>query len=60
MTDTIKRAPVKWVHIKQGPTTAVYFFKAGDNVLETIITHQQPLPMLFTKGVEIRRLRHEV
>lgn len=57
MSDTIK-APVKWVHVKQGPTTSVYFFKAGDNVLETIITHAWPRPMLFTR--ELRRFKHEM
>lgn len=57
MTDTIK-APSKWVHVKQGPTTAVYFFKAGDNVLETIITHTWPMPMLFAR--ERRRFKHEM
>lgn len=49
MSDTIK-TPSKWVHVKQGPTTSVYFFKAGNNVLDTIITHAWPKPMLFARS----------
>lgn len=49
MTDTMK-APKKWVKVSQGPTTAVYQLMGRESVLETIITHHWPKPVLFRKS----------
>ena len=49
MRDTIK-APSKWVRASQGPSTSVYHFMGSGSVLETIVTHHWPKPVLFRKS----------
>lgn len=48
------KAPSKYIHIFQGPTTAVYSFKAGGTCLGIEVTHREPKPVLFRKGKTIR------
>lgn len=44
------KAPKKYIHINQGPTTAVYMHKAEGVCLGVITEHREPKPVLFRRG----------
>ena len=49
------KAPAKYIHIFQGPTTAVYSYRCSGTSCGIIVEHRPLRPVLFRKGKTFNR-----